>query len=324
MRHIYNLSDARLDQPSIVTIGVFDGVHRGHQHLLSELVREARISNRLAVVLTLFPHPDRVLRGLTGRYYLTTPEQKADLLGQLGIDVVVTHPFNDQVRHVRAAEFVDQLRSHLNMTSLWVTADFAMGYKREGNFAYLSAQGAEKGFEVRQIELLSADGDRISSSAIREALAAGDVELAASLLGRPYRVDGPVVHGDHRGRTIGFPTANIDVWDEQVLPANGVYACWATLYSEQHGLRHGGQHSEPGGERFMAMTNVGERPTFGGTSVRVEAYLLDFDRDIYGQWLALEFMSRLRGEQKFSGLDALVQQIRADVDKGRSLLSAHA
>ncbi len=308
MKHIYNLTDARLDQPSVVTIGVFDGVHRGHQHLLGRLVDEAHHSERLAVVLTLFPHPDRVLRGQTGRYYLTTPEQKAALLGQLGVDVVITHPFDEQVRQIRAAAFVDQLRGHLNMTSLWVTADFAMGYKREGNFAYLSAQGAEKGFEVRQIELLNANGGRISSSAIREALTAGDVERVGAWLGRPYRVDGPVVHGDHRGRTIGFPTANIDVWDEQALPANGVYACWATL----------------GSERFMAMTNIGERPTFGGTSVRVEAYLLDFERDIYGETLALDFVHRLRDEQKFSGLEALVQQIRSDVEKGRALLSARA
>jgi riboflavin kinase/FMN adenylyltransferase len=309
MKHIYNLSETRLDQPSIVTIGVFDGVHRGHQYLLNHLVAAARASQRLAVVLTLFPHPDVVLRGLTGRYYLTTPEQKANLLGGLGIDIVVTHPFDDRVRHIRAADFVDQLRAHLNMTSLWVTADFAMGYKREGNFAYLSAQGAEKGFEVRQIELLGSDGSSvISSSAIREALRAGEVEKAAAWLGRPYRVDGPVVHGDHRGHTIGFPTANIETWAEQLLPANGVYACWATL----------------GSERYMAMTNVGERPTFDGKDTRVEAYLLDFDRDIYGERLTLDFVARLRAEEKFNSLDALVQQIRADVDQGRALLSQSA
>ncbi len=309
MKHIYNLSDAKLDQPSIVTIGVFDGVHRGHQYLLSQLVAAARTSGSLAVVLTLFPHPDRVIRGLTGRYYLTTPEQKAALLGELGVDVVITHPFDEQVRQVRAAAFVDQLLGHLNMTSLWVTADFALGYRREGNFVYLSAQGAEKGFEVREIELLSTDGHEIiSSSTIRQALVAGDVQKAASWLGRPYRVEGPVVHGDHRGRGIGFPTANVDVWAEQVLPADGVYACWALL----------------GDERYMAMTNVGTRPTFDGSTVTVEAYLLDFDRDIYGQKLAVDFVYRLRGEEKFSGLDALVQQIRKDVDQGRALLSAQA
>ncbi len=305
MKHIHNLADARLDQPSIVTIGVFDGVHIGHQHLLTQLVRQARLSQRLAVVLTLFPHPDRVLHGRTGRYYLTTPEQKAHLLGDLGVDVVITHPFDDSVRKIRAAAFVDLLIDHLHMNSLWVTSDFAMGYQREGNFTYLSALGVERGFEVHQIELLGGPGlDAVSSSAIREVLASGDVQKATTWLGRPYRIEGPVVHGHHRGRTIGIPTANINVWEEQVIPANGVYACWATL----------------GQERFMAVTNIGEAPTFDGKEIRVEAHLLDFDRDIYGQTLGLDFVARLRGEQKFSGVDALVQQIRTDITSGRSLL----
>ena len=306
MQHIYHLSHASLSRPSIVTIGVFDGVHRGHQHLLRQLVQGAHSSDRLAVVLTLFPHPDLVLRGLVGRYYLTTPEQKAALLGDMGVDLVITHPFDQEVRQIRAAAFVDQLKGHLKMSSLWVTADFALGYQREGNFAFLSAQGHEKGFEVREIELLMSDHtEAISSSGIREALLAGDVQKAADWLGRPYAVVGPVVHGDHRGRTIGFPTANVDVGAEQTVPAYGVYACRARLGSEQ----------------FMAVTNVGERPTFGGKDLRIEAYLLDFDRDIYGQSLTLEFVARLRGEQKFNGLDALVQQIRADVEQGRALLA---
>ncbi len=312
MMHIYNLSDAALEQPSIVTIGVFDGVHRGHQHLLAPLVAEAHATGRLAVVLTLFPHPDVVLRGLTGRHYLTTSEQKARLLGELGVDVVITHPFDDTVRHIRAADFVDQLLEHLKMTSLWLTSDFAMGYKREGNFAYLSAQGAQKGFEVRQIDLLSTSTDDgtsvISSSKIREALRAGNVEQAADWLGRPYRVEGIVVHGDHRGRELGFPTANMDVWSEQVLPANGIYACWALL----------------GNERFMAVTSLGIRPQFGGDTVFVEPYLLDFNRDIYGQKLSLDFVKWLRDEAKFSSIDALVEQIRLDVEQGRTILSALA
>ncbi len=307
MKHIYTLSEANLDRPSIVTIGVFDGVHRGHQYLLRQMVAEARASGRLSAVLTLFPHPDRVLRGLTGRYYLTTPEEKADLLGELGIDVVITHPFDDQVRHIRAADFVDQLRQHLKMTSLWITADFAMGYKREGNFTYLSALGAEQGFEVRQVDLLKDNGTAaISSSAIREVLLAGDVEKAMEWLGRPYRVAGQVVHGDHRGHMLGFPTANMKVWEEQVIPANGVYACWG-LFDE---------------EGFMAMTNIGERPTFGGKDTRVEAYLLDFDRDVYGQRLTLDFIARLRDEEKFNGVEALIAQMRADVAHGRAILSA--
>jgi riboflavin kinase/FMN adenylyltransferase len=306
MDHFKHLSNVQLNQPSIVTIGVFDGVHRGHQTLIAQLVGEARATNRLAVVLTLFPHPDRVIHGQTGRYYLSTPQEKADLLGALGVDVVITHPFDDTVRQMRAADFVDQLRDHLKMSSLWLTRDFALGYKREGDFAFLSAQGAEKGFDVRATDLVMSEGDHvIRSSTIREALVEGDVQTAAALLGRPYSIAGEVVHGDQRGRTIGFPTANMRVWDEQMIPANGVYAGLVTLK----------------GERFMSVTNIGQRPTFNGTDLRIEAHLLDFDRDIYGETLRLEFIARLRGEQKFAGLDALVAQIHTDAAQGREILT---
>jgi riboflavin kinase/FMN adenylyltransferase len=211
---------------------------------------------------------------------------------------------------MRAAAFIDLLREHLHMRSLWVTADFALGYRREGNFAFLSAQGQEKGFDVVQIDLLTSEDHRqISSNGIREALLGGDLRTANDWLGRPYRVQGIVVHGDHRGRTIGFPTANLDVWDEQIVPANGVYACWAWL----------------GGARHKAVTNVGLRPTFGAAdAIRVEAHLLDFDADLYGQTLALDFVARLRDEKKFEGLEALVKQISADAAHGRALLSGES
>ncbi len=306
MNHFHHLTESRVDRPSIVTIGVFDGVHRGHQYLLAQLVTEAHTSQRTAVVLTLSPHPDRVLKSLTGRYYLTTPEQKARWLGDLGVDIVVTQPFDDAVRHIRAAAFVEQLRANLNLTSLWVTADFALGYKREGSVEFLRRLGEQQGFEVRTIDVLtSADQQRISSTMIREALWRGEVETARSLLGRSYQVEGVVIHGDHRGRTIGFPTANLQIWDEQIIPANGVYACRVQL----------------GGETFMAVTNIGNRPTFGGDSIRIEAHLLDFEREIYGQTLRLEFVAFLRGEQKFSGIEALISQIQADAQRGRSILT---
>src|SRR5579859_2710013 len=181
MNHIHELSNAWLQQPSIVTFGVFDGVHRGHRYLLEGLVKAAHSRGMLAVVLTLFPHPDIVLRQLTGRYYLTTPDQQAEQLGALGVDVVVTQPFNDSVRHVRAADFVDQLCQHLQMTELWITTDFALGYQREGNFAFLTKQGEEKGFVLKASDRLDMNGTHqaISSSAIREAIQQGKVEQAA-------------------------------------------------------------------------------------------------------------------------------------------------
>jgi riboflavin kinase / FMN adenylyltransferase len=308
MNHIYDLTNAHLAKPSIVTIGVFDGVHRGHAHLIRQLVAEAHASSRLPVVLTFFPHPDIVLRGLHGRYYLTTPEQRAEQLLKLGVDTVITHPFNDTTRHIRAADFVDQLVKHLQLNALWVGADFAMGYKREGNVAFLREQGETKGFSVHTVELVQTENDHesISSTRIRERLEAGEVEEVSGLLGRAFSVSGEVVRGDQRGRTIGFPTANVAVWDEQVLPANGVYAGWATLE----------------GERLMAVTNIGIRPTFAGQNVTVEAHLLDFNRDIYGKTLEVSFDKRLRPEKKFNGIQELMAQITLDAQAARDYLSA--
>lgn len=306
MEHLSGLAAAQLDRPSLVTIGVFDGVHRGHQHLLGQLVTHARANGLQAVVQTFFPHPDVVLRGLTGRYYLTSPEQKAALLAELGVDVVVTQTFDDALRQMRASEYLDLLVNRLNMRALWVGPDFALGYRREGDVAYLREQSVRLGFDLHVVNLL-ADGEpeAIRSTAIRRALQEGDVEQAQALLGRPYTLDGPVVPGDRRGHRIGFPTANIAVWGEQVIPANGVYAGWAAL----------------GDARFMAVTNVGVRPTFNGRDVTVEAHLLDFDRDIYGERLSVTFERRLRPEMRFNGVDALVAQIRADAAAGRAFLS---
>lgn len=306
MKHLTDLASVHLSQPSVVTIGVFDGVHQGHQHLIRRVVDEARMTNRLAVALTFFPHPDILLRKLTGRYYLTTPEQRAEYLGELGIDYVITLPFNDEFRQIRAATFVDMMLENLKLSRLWVGADFALGYQREGNVEFLKAQGEAKGFAVQVIDLLPAEKDgAISSTTIREALLAGEVEKAKDLLGRSYSLTGEVVHGDHRGRELGFPTANVHVWEEQVIPANGIYATWAYL----------------DGERHMAATSVGVRPQFNGEDVRVEAYLLDFDRDIYGKQLTVTFEKYLRPEMKFDGLDGLIAQIHTDVETTREYLT---
>ena len=308
MQHVYTLADADPGGPTLVAVGMFDGVHLGHRHLLRRLVETARARDRIPTVLTFFPHPDVVMGRASGRYYLTTPEQRAALLGELGVDLIVTHPFNDEVRQVRAADFVDRLIEHLKLSELWIGPDFALGYKREGNADFLRAQGEAKGFGVEIVDLVTNDdtGHIISSSGIRGALAGGDVEKAARWLGRPYRLTAEVVHGDGRGRTLGFPTANMGVWEEQFLPGNGIYASWAHL----------------GSETFMALTNVGVRPTFDGGHVLVEAYLLDFDRDIYGQTLSLDFVAWLRPEVRFVSVEALVEQIALDVIVGRELLSS--
>ena len=306
MQHLYRLDDIRLERPSVVTIGVFDGIHRGHQALIRRLVKDAHAAGRLAVAITFFPHPDILLRGLQGRYYLHTPQEKAELLGELGIDAVLTLAFNDELRHVRAADFVDALVDRLQLASLWVGADFAMGYQREGNVDFLRAQGLAKGFDIEVVELVLVDGEVISSTAIRQALEAGQVEQARDWLGRGYSVTGEIIHGEKRGRSIGIPTANVSVWSEKVIPANGVYAGWATL----------------GDERFMAMTNVGVRPTFDGQGVTVEAHLLDFNREIYGETLTVSFETQLREEKRFNGIQELIAQIHADFEAGRAYLAS--
>jgi riboflavin kinase/FMN adenylyltransferase len=307
MQHVYRLADVDLPGRAIVAVGMFDGVHLGHQFLLRRLVATARAKKFIPTVLTFFPHPDVVLGRASGRYYLSTPEQRAALLGDLGVECVVTHPFDNEVRQIRAADFVDQLIAHLGLRELWVGADFAMGYKREGNVDFLRAQGNLKGFTLEVVDLVvnDASGRIINSQGIRAALAMGEVEQAGEWLGRSYRLSGEVVHGDHRGRTLGFPTANIDVWSEQMLPQNGVYAGWVQL----------------GNETFMSVANVGRRPTFNGKGITVEAYILDFDRDIYGQTLAFDFVAYLRPEMKFDSAEALIEQMHHDVARGREILS---
>lgn len=305
MRHITSLAEAHPARASVVTIGAFDGVHRGHQYLIGELVEFAQSHDLAPVVLTFYPHPEMVLRGFQPGFYLTLPDTKANLLGQLGVELVVTHPFNDEVRHIRAADFVQNLLTHLQMRALWIGSDFAMGYQREGNVDFLSQQGKQRGFEVRVIDLMNAGGERVSSSRIREALSAGDVIEAARLLGRPHVVVGEVIRGEGRGRTIGVPTANLAIPPELAIPARGVYAGWAEL----------------DGQRHAAVVNIGMRPTFDGSgALTVEAHLLDFGDNLYGKTVQLAFTDRLRDEQKFPGIEALVAQIHRDIELARSQL----
>lgn len=305
MQHITSLGEANLPGSSVVTIGSFDGVHRGHQYLIKHLVKHAREYGQTPVVLTFFPHPRMVLGGFQPGFYLTLPDDKARLLGELGVEVVVTHPFNDDVRQVRAAHFVEGLIEHLKMAALWVGEDFTLGYQREGNVEFLRKMGQERGFEVRTVDLMDSGDERVSSSRIREALSRGEVAEAARLLGRPHFVRGEIVEGSKRGRSIGIPTANLKVPLEMAVPKHGVYAGWMHV----------------AGERHMAMINIGLRPTFEvDVPPTVEAHLLDFSGDIYGEEATLSFEVYLRDEQKFDGVDALVTQIRADIERGRALL----
>lgn len=305
-RRVSSLTEVQKTPPTFLAIGVFDGVHRGHQALLQAMVTEAKAANARPAVLTFFPHPITVIRQMSGRLYLATLEERVALLKELGISLVITYPFNETVRQTRAADFVDQLCTHLNMVQLW-GGSFSLGYNREGDLPFLQALGKEKGFSVHHFEaLLEWEGERISSSRIRRDLASGNITAVNACLGRPYCVSGTVTQGAGRGRTIGIPTANLTIWEEQHLPANGVYAAVGTV----------------GSETYAAATNIGVRPTVDGSHQTVEAHLLDFEGDLYGKELSLKFLHRIRDEQKFPGLDALVAQIHADIKQTREIVAS--
>ena len=255
------------------------------------------------MVVTFFPHPDKVLDDVNQRYYLTTPEGRAALLLHLGVDFVITQPFDDETRKMSAVNFVDLLVEQLRIKELWVGADFALGFQREGDTNFLRTQGRERGFTVTAIELITTDvsDQLIRSTKIRQLLRCGAMNEAEAMLGRAYALTGVVARGEQRGRAIGVPTANLDVWAEQIIPANGVYATWARL----------------GDETFMAATNIGNRPTFAGDGLTIEAHLLDFERDIYGERLELRFEKHLRAERNFAGFQDLVAQIKRDIAAAR-------
>lgn len=302
--HVTSLADVRDRRPTVLAIGVFDGIHRGHQHLLRRLVAAAHADNLRAAILTFFPHPVEVIYGVVDRYYLTTPDERARLLAEQGVDLIITHPFDEHVRQLRAADFITTICDALDLRQLW-GGHFSIGYRREGSFAYLTDLGQQLGFSVQQVnDLALINGERVSSSRIRHSLGTGDLTDANACLGRPFSVSGTVWRGRQLGHTLGFPTANLHIWERQMLPAYGVYAAYAWL----------------GTQRYTAAVNLGVRPTVDGQHLTMEAHLLDFSGDLYGQTLRLEFMARIRPEMKFPGLDALKAQIAADVGAIRTLL----
>jgi riboflavin kinase/FMN adenylyltransferase len=306
MQIYWSLQDLHL-QDVWLTIGSFDGVHRGHQAIVKRLTAGARAAGAPAVVLTFHPHPAVVLRARQGPYYLTSPQERADLLGELGVDVVVIHPFNHEVSNLTAREFVIRLHAHLDLKRLCVGHDFALGHNREGDLPTLEKLGGEFGYRLEVIGPISLSDQEISSSQIRSALLEGEVEKAAVLLGRAYEVQGLVVHGDGRGKQIGIPTANLDVWSERLLPKTGVYACLAQV----------------GENQVKAVTNVGVRPTFTAAPLPlVETHLLDYEADLYQEEISLSFIARLRDEKRFSGVPALVAQIQKDIQCAREILEA--
>jgi riboflavin kinase/FMN adenylyltransferase len=307
MRVFYNLQSPISTSPTVLTIGAFDGVHLGHRRLIHSVIESARASERQAALVTFFPHPSVVL-GRAAPFYLTSNEEKLAQVETLGLDLVVVVEFTPQTAQIRAAQFVGLLIENLQMREMWIGHDFALGYKREGDAAFLQAMGAERGYAVRTIEPVLLDGQPVSSSRIRAALQAGDTHQANACLGRPFQLNGTVVKGAQRGRKLGFPTANLAVWPDHAVPTDGIYACWAHV----------------GSAKYMAAINIGTRPTFDNGLRTIEAHLLDFDGDLYGQPMALDIVEYQRPELKYDSVDALIAQMKQDVRITREILARDA
>jgi riboflavin kinase/FMN adenylyltransferase len=293
---VLRLSDAR-PRPRHVAVGTFDGVHLGHR----EVIRGAD------TVLTFDPHPASVVAPARAPRLLTTPERKAELIASLGVEEMVVVSFDQEVAGRSAAAFVDDmLVDALGAAQVSVGENFRFGHGAQGDPALLRADAR---FGTRVVPLLEVDGEVVSSSHIRGLVLGGAIEYAGQLLGAPFMASGDVAHGDKRGRTLGYPTANLVPREGYVIPAHGVYACRATLDS---------------GDTHAAATNVGVRPMFEtGRGELIEAYLLDFDGDLYDRPLRLEFLKRLRGERRFDSVEALIEQMGRDVDEARAIAAAH-
>lgn len=290
-----------------VAVGNFDGVHLGHQALAQTALARARAVSGVALALTFDPHPARVLRPERAPAALCTFEQKARLLAETGLERLAVLAFDARLAALTPEEFARRvLRDALGARLVCVGRNFRFGRERAGGVDELRGLGAVLGFELSVLDPVLLDGRPVSSTRVREALARGEVETARALAGRAPFVEGRVVAGDARGRTLGFPTANLEPWNE-LLPLAGVYAALCTRL--------------PGPARpWPAVVNVGRRPTFDGRDVRLEAHLLDFEGDLYGADLRVEFVARLRAERRFDGPHELVAQIRQDVAQARRVL----
>ena len=291
-------------RPVHLAIGVFDGVHLGHQALVAQLVRGARREKAAAVAATFDPLPIQILAPGAPASALSDIGDRVKLLRQAGADDVVVFHFDEAFAKLSADEFVDRVRGACDIRRIVVGPDFHFGRRAEGDVAKLRERGKRDGFVVDVVKPIEIGGAIVSSTRIRNLLLAGDVEAAAELLGRPYSLRGRVVHGAKRGRELGFPTINLALPKERLLPRDGIYAMWA----------------EMGEGRFKAAASLGVRPTFGGGERVLEAYLLDFSGDVYGEEVEVAFVKRLRDEISFASPAELSAQIARDVEETRSAI----
>ncbi len=292
--------------PTAVTLGVFDGVHLGHRHVLNALRDGAAARGLASVALTFSNHPLAVLRPGLDIVMLTPVDERIELIRAAGVDHVVPVSFTTELSKLSAEQFVTALRDELDLRHMVLGPDFALGHGREGTPPVLTALGDRLGYSVHVVEPLVLERGPARSTAIREALAAGDVEAAAEILGRPFSLAAPVVPGEGRGGELGFPTCNLDLSASQALPADGIYAAWVVV----------------DGQRLRAAASVGTKPTFHDAGPRVvEAFVLDFDGDLYGKDVRIEFVRFIRPQERFASAGELAAQIALDVEATKALLA---
>ena len=289
---------------TLLTIGVFDGVHAGHRYLLETLQQQAAEKNLLSGVVTFNPHPQSVLHPHNQLLWLSDPEDRVKSLQKLGINLVAVLTFTPEVAQLSAQEFMSLVKKHLRMRSIMVGPDFTLGRGQEGNIHLLRALGREMKFSVEVIPPYTINDEVVSSTLIRQALAQGDMEKARRLMGHYFQIGGKIIASDRRGRILGFPTANLDIKPQQALPGNGIYATITQVDDKQ----------------FPSATNIGTRPTFGEGEKNVETHLLNYKGDLYGKEIRVEFMQKLRDEQRFPSSEELKAQIRKDIREVEAIL----
>jgi len=301
------LAEQAPEKDTILTIGVFDGVHLGHRYLVSQLIKHAREQNLLSGVVTFRQHPQELVSPQTRLPFLTDLNQRVDLLKNEGVDRVFVLSFTPELARLTAHEFVSLLKRYLKMRGLVLGHDFALGQNRAGDENMLRKLGKEMNFTVNVVRAKLVDGELASSTTIRKALAAGDMKRVHRLIGRYFGLSGYVVGGAHRGTKLGFPTANIQVDPSQALPPDGVYATWSYIDDQA----------------YPSMTNIGKRPTFDNNERTVEVFVLDYQGDLYGHEMSIDLVDRVRDEKKFNTIEELIEQIAADIKLGRAILKRH-
>lgn len=299
------LAGFRLDQDSLITIGVFDGVHLGHKYLISQLKGLAKQQSLRSIVITFRQHPQEILTPRSQPPFLTDAGEKTRLLQNEGVDAVIVLSFTPELSQLSARDFILLLQKILRMRGLVIGPDFALGKNQGGNIAALRQLGSELNFSVTVIPPIRKNGDIVSSTAIRHTLAKGDMEKVQRLLGRSFNLHGMVIHGKGRGTGLGFPTVNLDIFPDQAIPGDGVYATQAIVEDKT----------------FHSVTNVGKNPTFGNPNRTIEAFLLDYNDNLYDRQVRIDFIHKLRDEIKFNDIEELKKRIAEDIQQARSILS---